>query len=82
MTDVFVTIIIPAAEVEAARELAATVPGGQGMFTAALSPTGSAPAKHYISSGYVSPELASMFDHTDMPPQDAMAAAGLVMVAE
>lgn len=64
MTDVFVTIIIPAAEVEAARELAATIPGGQGMFTAALSPTGSAPATHYISSGHIFQEFADLLPLT------------------
>ena len=83
MTDVFVTIIVPAATVEAARELAATVHGGAGMFTTALSPDGSAPATHYISSGRCSQELADLFpERTELPPQEAMAAVGLQMVSE
>ena len=82
MTEVFVTIIVPADSVESARAQAATVNGGAGMFTCALSPTGNAPATHYISSGFVSQELATMFDYTDLPPQEAMAAVGLQMVSE
>ena len=77
------TIIVPAATVEAARELAATVHGGAGMFTTALSPDGSVPVTHYISSGWCSQELADLLpERTDLPPYDAMAAAGLQMVSE
>lgn len=46
------TIIVPAAIVEAARELGgALTPAGAGMFTTPLSASGTNPPTHYISSG-------------------------------
>ena len=35
--DIFATIIVPAAQAQAARDAAAQIPGGEGMFTAGLS---------------------------------------------
>lgn len=49
-----VTIIVPATQVVAARQIALECDQhGLGMFTTELSSTGQAPATHYISSGYI-----------------------------
>lgn len=49
-----VTVIVPAAQVVAARQIASECdPHGVGMFTTELSSTGLAPATYYISSGYI-----------------------------
>jgi hypothetical protein len=54
--DIFRTLIVPTANVELARQIAASFgPGGSGMWTTPLSATGAEPASHYISSGYVPP---------------------------
>lgn len=54
MLDIFRTLIVPAANVSLAREIATSFgPGGEGMWTTPLSESGSDPATHYISSGYV-----------------------------
>ena len=59
--DLFRTLIIPAAHVEAARAIAAGFgPGGVGMWRTELSPTGKAPATHYISSGQIPAEFAGL----------------------
>lgn len=48
------TIIVPAAIVEAARNLGECLhPAAAGMFTTPLSPTGELPATHYVSSGLI-----------------------------
>ena len=36
-----------------ARQLASALPSGLGMFVAAYSPSGAAPATHYVSDGHV-----------------------------
>ena len=55
--DIFRTLICPAANVDLARAIATSFgPGGIGMWTTPLSASGSDPATHYISSGYVPPE--------------------------
>ena len=52
MTERKVTIIAPAAIVEAARAACEQVPGGAGMFLAQTSePT------HYVSAGYMSEDI-------------------------
>lgn len=57
MSDIFRTLIIPAANVDLARAVGASFgPGGAGMWTTPLSASGSDPATHYISTGYVPPE--------------------------
>ena len=57
MTDIFRTLICPAANVDLARAIATSFgPGGEGMWTTPLSASGLDPATHYISSGYVPPE--------------------------
>jgi hypothetical protein len=57
MSDIFRTMIVPAAKVNFARSIAESFgPGGGGMWVSGLSPTGKAPATHYISTGHVPPE--------------------------
>ena len=78
--DIFATIIVTAAQAQAAREAAATIPGGEGMLTAGLSSTGQEPATHYISSGWVPEELVqtlTMCIVSDLSPAEAMTDKGL-----
>lgn len=81
--DIFATIIVPAAQAQAAREAAAQIPGGEGMFTAGLSPTGAEPATHYISSGYLPAELLASLqgiaDCYDNEAGEVMAALGMTI---
>ena len=59
MTDVFRTLIVPATQVALARSLGAGLsPGGAGMFTTGLSPSGSAPATHFVSTGLIGERFA------------------------
>ena len=60
------TIIVPAAIVDAARAACAGLagPGGSGMFTTPLSPTGEAPPTHYISSGLIEEPFADLLPLT------------------
>ena len=61
MSDLFRTLIIPAVDAPLARAIAAAFgPGGVGMWTTPLSATGSEPATHYISSGYIPDEFVSL----------------------
>ena len=61
MADEYRNLIVPAANVDLARAIAASFgPGGSGMWTTPLSATGADPASHYISSGFVPPEFAYM----------------------
>ena len=83
--DIFATIIVTAANVAQARTLAAEIPGGEGMFTAGLSPTGAEPATHFISSGTMPQEIveavADLAEVSELQPSEAMQAAGLTMCA-
>lgn len=56
------TIIVPAPYVEPARAACAALAGagGAGMFTAALSPTGTDPVTHYASSGLIEDTFAAL----------------------
>jgi hypothetical protein len=55
--DIFRTLIVLAANVSLARDIATSFgPGGEGMWNTPLSASGLDPATHYISSGYVPPE--------------------------
>ena len=58
MTDVFRTMIVPAAKTPLAQSIATTIAptAGQGMWTTPLSPDGQEPATHYVSTGYIAPE--------------------------
>ena len=78
--DIFATIIVTEAQAQAARDAAAQIPGGEGMFTAGLSPTGAEPATHYIASGRVPEELVqtlTMCIVSDLSPAEAMTDKGL-----
>jgi hypothetical protein len=57
MNYIFRTLIVPAASVQLARQIATSFgPDGEGMWITPLSASGLDPATHYISSGYVPPE--------------------------
>jgi hypothetical protein len=59
MSDIFRTLIVPTANVELARAIAASFgSGGVGMWTTPLSADGKDPATYYISSGYVPPDYS------------------------
>ncbi len=67
-------MIVPTEHVDLARALCAALAGegGSGMFTTALSPTGTEPATHWISSGLIESEFADLLpllsvDVTDAP---------------
>jgi hypothetical protein len=60
MADVFRTLIVPFAQVDLARQVAAIFPGGEGMWTTPLSVDGLEPRTHYISSGYVPENYQTM----------------------
>jgi hypothetical protein len=55
MSNVFRTLICPAADQQMAADLAAMLDpvNSTGLFQTALSPNGALPATHYISSGYI-----------------------------
>ena len=87
--DIFKTIIVKAIDVDAARLTCATVQGGQGMLTAALTtdPAGNPPATHYASSGLMPEEIFALMwpssaDVSSDTWQDACARLGLVQVQE
>ena len=78
--DIFATIIVTAAQAQAARDAAAQIPGGEGMFTTGLSATGAEPATHYISSGWIPAEIVdalTMCAVSELPPDEAMTDKGL-----
>ena len=78
--DIFATIIVPAAQAQAARDAAATIPGGEGMLTAGLSSTGQEPATHYIASGWIPAEIVdalTMCAISELPPDEAVTDKGL-----
>jgi hypothetical protein len=58
MTDVFRTMIVPAAEVALARQIATifSPAGGPNMWTTPLSSNGQDPATSYVSTGFIGPE--------------------------
>ena len=59
--DIFRTLILTAEVTPLAQQIAATLsPAGANMWTTGLSVTGTAPATHYISTGYIGPEFAHM----------------------
>ena len=61
MSLAFRTLIVPAAALANSRALAAGLSdGGVGMWTTGLSPTGAAPATHYISSGIIDSDFAAI----------------------
>ena len=79
------TIIVPAASRDAARALL-----GEPLFAVGASPTGTAPATHYVAAGpFDNAELSALaesgVEHTTLPSEDArahLAGMGLQIVAE
>ena len=63
-------LVVPDALVTYARELTAAVAGeaGQGMYSAALSPTGQEPATHWMSAGMIAGDFAALLPLTTYPP--------------
>ena len=65
------TIIVPAAFQQLAQGLCAAAAEGDagvGMFTTGLSETGTEPATHYISSGYIFDDFAALLSITTVEP--------------
>lgn len=62
MTDIFRTLIVPAADAPLARQIAVTLApvGGSNMWIQGLSPTGEPPATHYVSTGPIGPDFAAL----------------------
>lgn len=62
MTYAFRTLIVQDSQVQLARDLAETLAGqsGAGMFTAPLSSTGGPPVTHWISTGLIGQDFASL----------------------
>ena len=59
MTNVFITLVVPDGQVTALKNTLKNqeeYPGLDGMFNVGMSPTGNAPATHYVASGYTSAE--------------------------
>lgn len=67
------TLIVPASLAPTCRALAAGVPGGSGMWVTPLSPTGEAPATHYISAGKLMTSFVALLED----PQALSAATGV-----
>lgn len=69
------TMIVPAALVEQVRALAVSLAGdaAAGMWTTGLSPDGSIPPTHYVSSGYIDEQFAAI-----IASPEALAAAAQI----
>lgn len=74
MSYIFRTIIVPAAFQPLAQglcEAAAEGDAGKGMFTTGLSPDGTEPATHYISSGPIATEFGDLLPLTTFDEEGA-----------
>jgi hypothetical protein len=62
VTEIFRTLILPAADAPLARQIASTLSpvGGSGMWTTGLSADGNDPATHYVSTGLIGPSFAAI----------------------
>jgi len=69
------TMIVPAALVNQVRSLAIALAGdaAAGMWTTGLSPDGSTPPTHYVSSGYIDARFAAVISSPE-----ALAAAAQI----
>ena len=79
MNDVRLCMVVLADDVTLARQLAAALggPSGVGMWSAACSADGQAPATHYIAHGHIGPEFAAMVTGGAAAVLAAMSAAGM-----
>lgn len=81
--DIFRTLIVTADSAPLAREIAASFgPGGKGMWTTPLSADGLEPASHYISSGYIPEQFASLLTDAAAVHQAAVAQGVICTLAE
>lgn len=66
-TQAFRTMVVDAANADLARQICAALApsGGAGMFSVGLSPTGQAPATHYVSTGYIDADFAELMPLTE-----------------
>lgn len=73
----FRTMIVPAGQVDLARSICATLApsGGSAMFSVGLSPDGTAPATHYVSTGYIDEPFANLMPLTEWHEIDGAWAA-------
>lgn len=78
------TMIIPAGVQPLAQGLAAGLAGdaGAGMWVTGLSPTGAAPATHYVSTGMIDENFAAMLADADAMFAAAQAAGAPVTLAQ
>lgn len=69
---VYRNMVVPADQVAPARAICATLApsGGFAMFSVGLSPTGTPPATHYVSTGYIDADFAELMP-LDVLEQDA-----------
>ena len=79
--DVFATLIVSDDKAEQAREIASTIPGGEGMFTAPV--IDGQGRRHYVSSGLMPEEIIAALDGlvTVSPLAPAEALAGYTIEA-
>ena len=74
---VYLNMIVPAANIDLARQICATLApsGGFAMFGVGLSPTGMEPATHYVSTGYIDGDFADLMPLTEWHEIDGAWAA-------
>lgn len=79
MTWVHRTIIVPSFLAEAARQACSLLAGsgGTGMFPTPLSPTGTAPITHYISSGPIEADFATLLESEPQTVVDFASSMGV-----
>ena len=81
--DIFRTLIVTADSAPLAREIAASFgPGGEGMWVTPLSADGQDPASHYISSGYIPEQFASLLTDATAVYQAAVVQGVICTLAE
>ena len=63
---VFRTLVVPSAHAPLARQICATLApsGGSAVLQTGLSPTGEAPATHYVSTGWMDADFAALMPLT------------------
>lgn len=64
---VYRNMVVPAAHIDLARQICATLApsGGFAMFGVGLSPTGTEPATHYVSTGHIDADFAELMPLVD-----------------
>lgn len=83
MTEAFRTLIVTAADAPLARALAGGLSeAGREMFETPLSQGGVAPATHYISSGWIDADMASLLDDPAVLHAACAAAGANVSLAQ